>query len=301
MDSLAGHLPPRSPAPVRSELAGTGSDGLGAALPLPLPVLASAGRAYALLWHHRRLHAKAIWPPVLFLVTAEFLYHRTVGNAHGLAAVWQAAGRAPWYIPAGALLAWLAGLKFLLSFSISWRRHLLLGERFDPFFFKRPFWRYLGFLLLTYAWIVPAALLSLLPVAVAEVEHARPVAMVAASALGAAVAAPGVWALVRQVPFFTLLTLDPPQPGWRESTTAMKGTAARYLAAFVLAMLPVVVLNLLLDGGLTLAGADRHSVHVALGESAFRQAMLFVHFSLGASVGAITTMTVLPKHPNRAG
>ena len=300
MDSLTGHLPP-SPGPDTSGSVGAGSGCPGAACPLPLPVLASVGRAYALLWRNRRLHARAIWPPVLFLVTAEFLYHRTVGNAHGLAAVWQARRTAPWYVSAGALAAWLAGLKFLLSFSMSWRRHLLLGERFDPFFFKRPFWRYLGFLLLTYAWVVPAALLSLLPVAVAGAAQARPPAALAASVSGLAVAALGVWALVRQVPFFTLLTLDPPQPGWRAATTAMKGTAGRYLAAFVLAMLPVLALDLLLDGALTLAGADRHSVHVALGESAFRQAMLFVHFSLGASLGAITTMTVLPKRPDRPG
>jgi hypothetical protein len=73
----------------------------------------------------------------------------------------------------------------------------------------------------------------------------------------------------------------------------------RYVASFVLAMLPVVALNLLLDFGLKLAGADRHSVHVALAESAFRQAMLFVHFSLGASIGAVTTMVVLPQARRR--
>ncbi len=301
MDPLARHLPPRSPGRATSGPADAGSGGLGTASALPLPVLASVGRAYALLWQQRRLHAKAIWPPVLFLVTAEFLYHRTVGNAHGLAAVWRATEAAPWYIPAVGLAAWLVGLKFLLSFSISWRRHLLLGERFDPFFFKKPFWRYLGFLLLTYAWILPAALLCLLPASLAGAAHAQPSTMVAASAPGVVVAAFGLWALVRQVPFFTLLTLDPPQPGWRASTTAMKGTTARYLAAFVLAMLPVVALDLLLDSGLALAGADRHSVHVALAEAAFRQAMLFVHFSLGASIGAITTMTVLSTRPDRAG
>jgi hypothetical protein len=100
---------------------------------------------------------------------------------------------------------------------------------------------------------------------------------------------------VRQVPFFTGLTLDPPRPGWRESAGAMRGTVTRYVATFVLAMLPVVALNFLLDLGLQLTGADRHAVHVALGESAFRQAMLFVHFSLGASIGAVTTMLVLPQ------
>ena len=107
------------------------------------------GRAYALLWQYRWLHAKAIWPPVVFLVTAEFLYHRITGHATGLAGRWHAVLAVPWYMPVGAAAAWLAGLKFLLSFSVSWRRHLLLLEKFDPFFFKAPFWRYLGLLLLT--------------------------------------------------------------------------------------------------------------------------------------------------------
>jgi hypothetical protein len=264
-----------------------------------LPVLATMRRAYELLWERRVLHAKAIWPPVVFLVTAEFLYHRVVGNAEGLTDRLHAVLGAPWYMPLAAVITWLAGLKFLLSFSISWRRHLLLGEEFDPFFFKAPFWRYLGFLLLTYAWVVPIVLLSLVPAGLMAAWHERIGAALAAVALGLPAVAFVVWGIARQVPFFTRLTLDPPQPGWRESTGAMRGTVVRYVASFVLAMLPVVALNLLLDFGLKLAGADRHSVHVALAESAFRQAMLFVHFSLGASIGAVTTMVVLPQARRR--
>jgi hypothetical protein len=260
-----------------------------------LPVFSTVKQAYALLWQHRLLHAKAIWPPVVFLVAAEFIYHRVMGNAEGLMGRWQAILSAPWYMPPAAVVAWLAGLKFLLSFSISWRRHLLLEEKFDPFFFKAPFWRYLGFLLLTYAWVVPLVLLSLVPAGLIAATGARIEAAIAAIALGLPAIAFVVWGIVRQVPFFTGLTLDPPRPGWRESAGAMRGTVTRYVATFVLAMLPVVALNFLLDLGLQLTGADRHAGHVALGESAFRQAMLFVHFSLGASIGAVTTMLVLPQ------
>ncbi len=286
--------------------------------PAPLPVPGLAGRAYSLLWEHRLLHARAIWPPVLFLVAAEFLYHRIVGNAGSLTEMWRAMRAAPWWMPAGAALFWLAGLKFLLSFSISWRRHLLLDERFDPFFFKAPFWRYLGFLLLVYAAILLLAALLLPPGVASYLEAVLMLTMirfalvqavgVSPSDVGFAALAIGVLVgillllllvvrlILRQVPFFTILSLDPPQPGWRDAVRAMRGSAWRYLAAFVLAMLPVVALDLLLDAGLTRAGADRHSVPVALGEAAFRQAMLFVHFSLGASIGAITTTTVLPAH-----
>ena len=261
-----------------------------------LPVLATVRQAYALLWRHRVLHAKAIWPPVVFLVTAEFLYHRVVGNAEGLMGRIHSIVAAPWYMTVGAALAWLAGLKFLLSFSISWRRHLLLEERFDPFFFKAPFWRYLGFLLLTYAWIVPLVLVSSLPaVLLAAATHSRLWPIAAAVVFIAAAFCFAVFGVVRQVPFFTMLTLDPPHPGWRESVSASRGLVLRYVATFVLTMLPLFILNLLLDLGLKLAGADRHAVHVALGEAAFRQAMLFLHFSLGASIGAVVTMIVLPE------
>ena len=257
-----------------------------------LPVLGTVARAYALLWAHRVLILKAIWPPVVFLVTAEFLYHRIVGNAGGLDWV-VAILQAPWYMLLGAGVAWLAGLKFLLSFSISWRRHLLFGDRFDSLFFKRPFWRYLGFLVLTYVWIIPLLLLSMLPAAALALRHAPRSEVVASLLLPAMAALFALWAVVRQVPFFTALTYDRKPAGWTQCVHAMRGTVWRYIAIFVLAMLPVVLLNVLLDAGLNLVHAQRHAVHVALGESAFRQAMLFIHFALGAAIGAMTTTAVL--------
>ena len=260
----------------------------------PLAVLGTAGRAYALLWTHRVLLLKAIWPPVVFLVTAEFLYHRIVGNADGVARV-MALLDASWLMLAGMAVAWLAGLKFLLSFSISWRRHLLFGDRFDPFFFKRPFWRYLGFLILTYVWIVPLLLLSLVPSVVLALHRQPPIEAKAALVVPVLAALFTVWAVARQVPFYTALTFDRVPARWGRCVRAMRGTAARYIAAFVLAMIPVVLLNFGLDTGLRLAGADRHLAAVALGESAFRQAMLFVHFALGAAIGAMTYSSVMSE------
>ena len=258
-----------------------------------LPILATAAQAYRLLWRSRALHAKAIWPPVVFLVTAEFLYHRVVGNAHGLSAKIDAALSSHWYVIVGAAVAWLIGLKFLLSFSISWRRHLLLGERFDPFFFRRAFWKYLGFLLLTYAWAVPVVGTAALPAGLMARQGASTAEVSAALILPAGAIALVLWAIIRQVPYFTLLALDPPNPGWRRSVAAMRGNALRYTTVWIMVMLPVALLNAALDGGLSLAHADPHQVVVALGESAFRQAMLFVHFSLGASIGACTYLATV--------
>jgi hypothetical protein len=264
-----------------------------------LPVLATTRLAYRLLWRHRGLHAKAIWPPVVFLVLAEFLYHRVTGNAHGLSGKWHSVLAAPWYVPIGAAVAWLIGLKFLLSFSVSWRRHLLLGETFDPFFFKAPFWKYLGFLVLTYVWAIPVLLLSSVPALVfaasrsaTTVDHS--IADRVLLVFVPFAAALTLWAIIRQVPYFNALTQDPPQPRWRDSVVAMRGMVWRYAAAWMLAMLPIAILDLLLDAGLKHFGADPHLVPVALGESAFRQAMLFLHFSLGASIGAFTyTVTII--------
>ena len=262
-----------------------------------LPIRATASQAYGLLWRYRALHLKAIWPPVVFLVTAEFLYHRVIGNASGLSHKLAAALSAPWYMLAGAAVAWLLGLKFLLSFSISWRRHLVLGDKFDPFFFKRPFWRYLGFLLITYAWAIPLLGLAGAIAAAVAMSGTSAVERYATLALPVVAAIFAVWAIVRQVPFFTVLALDPPQPGWRRSVGAMRGNVWRYLVTWIVVMLPVALLNLALDGGLQLLHADPHRVAVALGESAFRQAMLFLHFSLGASVGAATYVATLAEGP----
>ena len=54
----------------------------------------------------------------------------------------------------------------------------------------------------------------------------------------------------------------------------MRGQSLRYVAAWVMAMLPVALLDVALDWALKQVGADRHAVSTALGESAFRQAML---------------------------
>ncbi|MBE7211016.1 MAG: hypothetical protein INR65_08350 [Gluconacetobacter diazotrophicus] len=250
-----------------------------------LPLLGTAGTAYRLLWENGGLHAKAVWPPVVFLVAAEVIYHRMVGQAHGIGAKAQAVWDAPWWMPVLAVFCWLAGLKFLLSFSISWRRHLMLGERFDPFFFKAPFWRYLAFLVLTYCWGLPVMLLALLPAGVAGLGGWLRGAGWLALAPAVVAAVVVLWGIVRQVPFFTALCLDAPRPGWRRCVRAMRGMFWRYAAIFVLAMAPVVAANAALDALLGLAGADPHRWAVALGEAAFRQAMLFVHFSLGASIG----------------
>lgn len=262
-----------------------------------LPIRATASQAYSSLWRHRALHLKAIWPPVVFLVTAEFLYHRVIGNASGLSHKLAAALSAPWYMLAGAAVAWLLGLKFLLSFSISWRRHLLLGDQFDPFFFKRPFWKYLGFLLITYAWTIPLLALAGAIAALIAGSGISVAGRYATLVLPLAATAFAVWAIIRQAPFFTVLALDPPQPGWRRSVVAMRGNVLRYLVTWIVVMLPVALLNLALDGSLQLLHADPHHVAVALGESAFRQAMLFVHFSLGASVGAATYIATLADGP----
>ncbi len=63
--------------------------------PEHLPVFATTKQAYALLWRYWWLHVKAIWPPIVFLVTAEFLYHKMVGNSHGLSEKWHALLTAP--------------------------------------------------------------------------------------------------------------------------------------------------------------------------------------------------------------
>jgi hypothetical protein len=272
-----------------------------------LPAFATTKQAYVLLWRHVGLHAKAIWPPIVFLAAAEFVYHKMIGDTHSLSGKLSAALASPWYLVAAAL-AWLAGLKFLLSFSISWRRHLLLGEGFDPFYFKKPFWMYLGFLILTYVWALAIVSISLIPGSASLIggseacDQSTGLWQRLGCTSGTAwwgMLVPGLaivlilWAIIRQVPYFTALTLGARQPGWKQSVSVMRGNVLRYAVAWLLAMLPVMALSFLLDFVVQVSGVDVTKTTVALGESAFRQAMLFLHFSLGASIGALTYAALL--------
>ncbi len=273
-------------------------------MPSRLPVFATTKRAYRLIQNHLLLHLKAIWPPIVFLVLAEFLFHKMVGNAHSLSAVISALFGSPWYELAGAVLAWLTGLKFLLSFSISWRRHLLLSEKFDPFYFKRPFWRYVGFLLVTYGWMLVVLALPILLTLTVTARRASACVIGDIGRCFGGLAVPGavflavvcafiLWGIIRQIPYFTVLALG--GSGWRRSVSVMRGNVLRYGTAWMLAMLPIMALNFALDRVVSMSGVDVAQTSVALGEAAFRQAMLFLHFSLGASIGAITYAALLGK------
>jgi hypothetical protein len=68
----------------------------------------------------------------------------------------------------------------------------------------------------------------------------------------------------------------------------MSHNVLRYLAVWLLAMLPVIALSQLVTLANHAFGIDVAATPVALAESAFRQACLFVHFSLGASIGMMT-------------
>ena len=276
-------------------------------MPRKLPVFATTKQAYILLWRHLGLHAKAIWSPIVFLAAAEFAYHKMIGDAHTLSGKLSAALASPWYL-VGAALAWLAGLKFLLSFSISWRRHLLLGEEFDPFYFKKPFWMYLGFLILTYVWALAILAISLVPGSASLIGRTsvcdEPTGLWQRLGCTSGTAwwgmlVPGLaivvilWAIIRQVPYFTVLTLDERQRGWKQSVSVMRGNVLQYAVAWVLAMLPIMALSFLLDFAAQAFGIDVTKTMVVLGESAFRQATLFLRFSLGASIGALTYTALL--------
>jgi hypothetical protein len=291
---------------------------------MKLPVLASVRQAYVLLWRHRALHAKAIWPPIVFLVAAEFLFHKVIGNADDVRETSDALERASYWSLAAIALLWLAGLKFLLSFSISWRRHILLGEKFDPFFFKKPFWKYLILMIYIYFFIVSCFLLSVIvafllntPIGYivdylnichdsATCPKTLPEGMACDLALNvfttcdlifnvipliAVLFLSGtmvVWWVCSNVPRLTAIAVGNEFEDAKESSNIMRRKVMRYLAVWVMAMGPIFALAWLLTLINSLFDIDVSSTPVALGESAFRQACLFVHFSLGASIGAIT-------------
>ena len=78
----------------------------------------------------------------------------------------------------------------------------------------------------------------------------------------------------------------------------MHRNVLRYLAIWLLVMLPVFAATELVSLLNHAFDIDVASTPVALAESAFRQACLFVHFSLGASIGMMTyAALVLDRRP----
>ena len=275
--------------------------------PARVPVWPTVCDAYRLIWTHRLLHAKAIWAPIAFLVTAEVCYRRIFHGGDTLDKIWSTLGEAPWYWIAGLALCWLAGLKFLLSFSISWRRHLALGETFNPFYFKRPFWRYLLNLVGLYGGVLLWAMfLSGLWISVFGVSlHTNGTSETALTfsasdflqfdAPFCVLLASVLWGITRSVPRFTAIALavktkaghEHAHPGFRTSVRLMQGNVSHYLAAWLLAMAPVIAFTFVLGNIWKALGLDLATLQVALADSVLRQAALFVHFSLGASIGLL--------------
>ncbi len=274
-----------------------------------LPVWATVKRAYGLLWDHRRLHAKAVWPPIVFLVAAEFIFHKTVGDARGLDGLENALSGASWYKLAAIGMLWLAGLKFLLSFSISWRRHVMLEEEFDPFFFKKPFWLYLIRLVGIYTLSVIYAVGTIFSIlTIVGIVFFFRVSFAHAMSPKSDVVAPTFWQVTDILPYVFVFYLcicslvalrrimylnnvilkNVSDFGVRTSILVIRGSQIRYLAVWLLAMFPIVALTQLLSLANHVLEIDVAATPVALAESAFRQACLFIHFSLGASIGMMT-------------
>ena len=300
-------------------------------------MFATVKTAYRLLWTHRALHAKAIWPPIVFLVAAEFIFHKVVGDAQGFSQLINALGDAHWYWLAAIAVLWLAGLKFLLSFSISWRRHILLGEKFAPFFFRRPFWKYLALLAANYL-VVALVLFSVIDLIeqssslVMNVRHCtysgfpssnrfdggygnvtcpatimRPAyscfstddsklntcpddpdhSVIIDVVLGIVGLCIALCAAL-QVLAFNRLALSAEPPNLNNGIKLMSVNLHRYLAVWSVTMLPVFALSELVSLTNHVFDIDVSITPIALAESALRQACLFVHFSLGASIGMLT-------------
>ncbi len=282
-----------------------------------VPVWSTVGQAYGLLWRHRLLHAKAIWPPIVFLVTAEVCYRKIFHGGDTPDKIWSTLGEAPWYWIAGLALCWLAGLKFLLSFSISWRRHLALGEKFDPFFFKRPFWKYLLLLVKSYVLlaigILPMLIALQLPYfiillvwatltnsTVSSMENINrwpiPYTLIYFRVGLAILLFAELCLLVRFLLLFTSQALGGDLK-WRRCFQLMRGNVLRYLGVWLLAMTPILAFNEALGLAVKALGLDVSTLPVALFEGVFRQAALFVHFSLGASIGLMFYKRLVKGEP----
>jgi hypothetical protein len=257
----------------------------------PLPVLATIRRAYELLWDNRRIELRLMLAPFVLLAVAMALQTRIVGGAETVQDMVGAIDQAP----PGLMFAWFAtmalGAALLISFSVAWRRFLLLKEPPSTFYFQRPFWRYLGFttafyLGLTLALFTTALLIAFLIYLSGLQDHPLILRAVFTIALVAALAAFVGW-IVRYILLFTAITVDNRGLTWHGAAEAMQGNVIRYCLVWAGTITPVLLASNLIAYALAFAGLDLLSIPGAIAFSLVQSFVSVLQIGLGASLGAL--------------
>jgi hypothetical protein len=257
----------------------------------PLPVIATIRRAYELLWEHRRVELRLMLAPLVLLAVAMSLQTRIVGSAQTVQEIMAITEQTP----PGLMFAWFAtmglGAALLISFSVSWRRFLLLRETPSAFYFHRPFWRYLGLTTVFYmglllALVMTALLIVFLLYLTGLHDHPLILRVVFTGTLIVALAVFVGW-IVRHILLFTAITVDNRGLTWRDAAEAMQGNVIRYCLVWAGTIAPVLFISNIIAYALAFSGLDLLSLPGIIAFSLVQSLVSVLQIGLGSSLGAL--------------
>ena len=263
--------------------------------PHPLPVTATFLRAYHLVWHNRLRVMRGAAIPFLMLSVASALHSLLVGSIppNTDPSKYFATISHPRLIAFGATE--MIGSWTLMSFNVSWRRFLLmLPTEVEPFYFRRPLFRYVVALFVT-----TLATISILGLAITVTDHllslidpglrdhqapTRSITVPLYLTASAAALIGLIGLIARHYPLYTRLLTDTPEFNLKQIRAAMRGNVMRLLVTLTLtfctltfgvmfAMSPLVLMHIAPDNIALAAIRGISSATILVGTTALLSAV----------------------------
>ncbi len=257
----------------------------------PLLVMATVRRAYEILWQNRALLMRLLLLPLILLTAAIALESRIFGDAMTPMEMRAAVAAAPHSM----MLSWAAtmslGVATMLSFSVSWRRHLLLQEQPSAHYFANPFWRYLGFGVAIYLgallyFLVTFALVGGVLTVVGL--KGEPTLFIAIAALCIIlISGAFIFWLVRHILLFTGVCVDNRDLAWKQASALMRGNVWRFIGIWSLMWLPISFGSDIIAIVLASLGLDLGTIAGALTIGFLQAVAILLQVVIGSSAGAL--------------
>jgi hypothetical protein len=278
--------------------------------PSVLPVTATFVRAYHLVWYNRIRLMQAGAIPFLCLAISNSMHLLLFAGIKPDTNI-------PKYfeqIPHGHLVLYfiteLVGAWTLLSFNVSWRRYLLvLSPDVEPFYFRKPLWRYVAAVLLTFVGVMTAfALLNIILehlVAIFDpgIRAGHMPAFQLSEPIYAALMLAGLCALIglilRYYPFYTRMMTDEPHYTIHEIGISMRGNVLRLLVLLFMTFWTLVGCMELLVLPLALAHADPSNVTIAVIRGVISAFTFVTVTALLSAVAGLVYDFTLPEETRR--
>ena len=215
----------------------------------PLTIMGCVRASYAVLWQNRMLFLKTTWIPIILLSLSAFVTPMPHFPVHGNLDPATAAAQAPQFGLASFAFG-LAAWFLAVSYQVTWQRFLVLGDRPSAFYFKAPFWSYLGTMLLLMlafsGWLmlsyIPALIIGL---AASHLAGTSSLIYLLIPVILACIIPALIW-FFHRILVYPGRALGNTTLTWKQSSLAMRGHTWTYFGAGFLAYLPFMILSILL-------------------------------------------------------